>query len=555
MKKRLLLWFIGLVLVVHAQAQYAFVVYLSTKDSVWKQQPASAYLTPAAVERRAKQHLQTDSLDYPMPAFVDSVFASYKILTSSKWFNALVIEGDKKVNEILGTLPYVRKVVPLGSVKALRKSKQIETININEALTALETKFTPVKKDSNFYGKSLPAVTQLSVNTLHQQGWMGQGVKVAVIDAGFPNVPQLPFFKHLFDSMRIIQGYDVAMKDSNVFAHDDHGLAVLSCMATYWPYQFVGTAPLASYQLLRTEYAPAELPIEEWFWIRAVEIADSMGIQLINSSLGYTDYDDQTYSYNLKDLDGKTAPSSIAASIAVQKGLVVVVSAGNEGDNAWKHICVPADADGVITVGAVSKEGYFAPFSSIGPTADKRIKPDVVALGDDAYVASTRGVFYENDGTSFASPLLAGAVVCLMQARPNFLPKHYLRAIQLSGSRYAKPDNVYGYGIPDMALASEFLASDSFSRIIELRQLKDGKLHLALMLDQDQKVTVTVLNSLQKNVFKEQWYLFRGANRLPLKKTKQLKPGTYTLQVKVASTVLYHSFTILPSSNEISSLP
>ncbi|MCU0443119.1 MAG: S8 family serine peptidase [Bacteroidia bacterium] len=553
--KRFLLCCIGLVLFVHAQSQYAFVVYLSAKDSSWKQQPASAYLTPAAVERRAQQHIQTDSLDYPLPLFVDSVFASYKILTSSKWFNALVIEGDKKLNETLVTLPYVRKVVPIGSVKSLRKSKQLETININEALTALETKFTPVKKDSNFYGKSLPAVAQLNLATLHQQGWMGQGVKVAVIDAGFPSVAQLPFFKHVFDSMRLLPSYDVAMQDSNVFAHDDHGLAVLSCMATHWPYQYVGTAPLATYQLLRTEYAPAELPIEEWFWIRAVEIADSMGIQLINSSLGYTDYDDQTYSYTLKDLDGKTAPSSIAATIAVQKGIVVVVSAGNEGDNAWKHICIPADADGVITVGAVSKEGYFAPFSSIGPTADKRIKPDVVALGDDAYVASTRGVFYENDGTSFASPVLAGAVVCLMQARPNLLPKQYLNALHLSGSRYAKPDHVYGYGIPDMALAYAFLGTDSLSRIIELRQLKDAKLHLALMLDQDQKVTVSVMNSLQKNVFKAQWYLFKGANRLPLKKIKQLKPGTYTLQVKLTSTVLYHSFTILPSTNEINSLP
>lgn len=543
---------LSLLLLGKLQAQYAFVVYLASKDSLWKTKHATAFLAPASIERKSKQGIIIDSLDYPLTNQVAELFNQYKILTSSKWFNAVVVEGDKNSEASLAKIPGVRKVMPIGSVKPLRKPKQVEQVNINEMLTALESKFTPLKKDSNIYGKSLAGITQLNLASIHQAGWMGQGVKVAVIDAGFPNVPSLPFFKHVFDSSRMLPGFDFALNDSNVFAHDDHGLGVFSCMATYAPNQYVGSAPFATYLLLRTEYAPAELPIEEWFWIRAVEYADSMGIQLINSSLGYTDFDEQLYSYNLKDLNGQTAPSSIASTIATNKGILIVASAGNEGDNAWKHVCIPADAAGVLTVGAVTKEGYLASFSSIGPTADKRLKPDVMALGDDAFVASTRGVFYENDGTSFAAPMLAGAVACLMQARPDLLPAQYIKAIQLSGSKYTKPENLFGYGIPDMQLAYQLLGSDSSSRIVEFRHRKDNRWHLALILDRDQKVTVSITNSLQKNITREHFLLFKGPNRIALKKIKQLKPGTYTLRLQLANNVLYHSFTVLPiPTNEI----
>ncbi len=235
-------------------------------------------------------------------------------------------------------------------------------------------------------------------------------------------------------------------------------MSVLSTMAGNVPGLLVGTAPGASYWLLRSEDAGSEYVVEEDNWIAAAEYADSVGADVINSSLGYTDYDDNNQSYTYADMDGNTARVTRGADIAASKGILVVNSAGNSGNNFWRYIGAPADADSIITVGAVNSLGIIASFSSLGPTSDGRVKPTVCGQGEGTYVVSSADGVYPGNGTSFSSPVMAGAVTCLWQANPSFNNMELIDAIKRSASRYSSPDSLYGYGIPNMAVAHMVLS-------------------------------------------------------------------------------------------------
>ncbi|MES2778552.1 MAG: S8 family serine peptidase [Bacteroidota bacterium] len=531
----------------HAYGQHVFWVTFTSKDSSFSINNPQQFLSDKAIARRQKFSIPVVENDLPLNVeFINTLQQKkYTIISKSKWQNGVAVKTEHKADgDTLKQLSFVKHVQYLGAHKPIRTSRQ-QQVNINEMITALDAKFEPKgqqKTDSTIYGKAWNQVSMLNTQRLHKQGFDGSNVLIAVLDAGFNNVDKLPVFSKMVNENRIVTTHDFVQNESSVFEDDDHGMAVLSCMAGNLKGEFIGTAPQASYALLRSEYGVTEMPIEEVFWAEAIEYADSMGADIVNSSLGYNEFDDSYFNYSYKDLNGKETIISAAASLAVSKGMVVVVSAGNEGDEDWRFICVPADVEEVITVGGVTREGYYAGFSSIGPTADKRIKPDVMAQGDNVWVASSRGVFYEGDGTSYSCPLLTGSIACLMQAHPDKNPAEITSALHLSGNQYYKPDKYKGYGIPDMELANLILGNSSYqyTTLLDARLLGDKRIHLTIYVSHATRVSIEVRNELNEIVLMEVvGFKAKSLNRTALKKIKKLKKGIYSLQLTTRDQTIF----------------
>jgi hypothetical protein len=303
-----------------------------------------------------------------------------------------------------------------------------------------------VEKTKEFYGKGFQQINLHGGDSLHIAGFCGEGMHVAVIDAGFYNVDQIKFFK----KMHLLGTCDFVNPKSDIYAENNHGMMVLSCMAANTPKVYVGTAPKASYWLLRSEDDDSEQLVEEDYWAAAIEFADSVGVDVVNTSLGYYAFDDASANYRYRNLDGHYSLMSHSASMAADKGMVVVCSAGNSGRGAWKKITPPGDAENVITVGALTRDLINTEFSSVGNTADGRIKPDAMAIGYRSTVSGNDGTVSHANGTSFASPTLCGVVTCFWQACPWLTAKEVVQVVQQAGDRSDCPDNIYGYGVPNL---------------------------------------------------------------------------------------------------------
>jgi len=364
---------------------------------------------------------------------------------TSRWLNAaFVITKDTKIIKDVSKLDFVTSVVPLG-YKVLGVSSPAES----EESGTMEEKSIPVKTEpmpKNKYGAAQDQITQIKIDALHRKGFIGQDVQIAILDAGFYKANKMQLFDSLFLQGRIIKTFDYVDHEADVYDDDDHGMQVLSCIAANRDGVMIGSAPGAAFMLFRTEDANLEMPYEEAYWVRAAEQADALGVDVITSSLGYNTFDDERYNYKISDLDGKTAIISRAAEMAAKIGILVVSSAGNEGDNSWKKLTVPADAEHVIAVGAVDKDGDVAGFSSRGPAADGRIKPDVAAMGKRTAVASASGYIIKSNGTSYSAPIMAGALATALQY--NGMTAAEVRNTLLSGTL---PDTITGYGIPDFS--------------------------------------------------------------------------------------------------------
>jgi hypothetical protein len=316
-------------------------------------------------------------------------------------------------------------------------------------------------------------------------------------------------------------------------------------MATYKPGLIVGSSPDAIYYLMCTEDDITESPLEELFWLMAAEFCDSIGVDMIQSSLGYNEFDEEAYSHQIKQLDGKTTLISKAASVAVSKGIVVVNSAGNEGDKDWRFIAAPADVEGVITVGGVDMFGNMAMFSSQGPTADKRVKPDVSAMAEGTFSISASGVVNKGNGTSYATPLISGMVACLLQAFPNATPDEIRHALRISADHYFKPDIHFGYGIPKATLALGILESEKQMEdsVIHITQLSDQNIHALVYSKQAQTYTWKVEDAQGRIVAHGSRKMKKaGADRFILFSTKKVGKGNYVLKVTTVNKVINHVF-------------
>ena len=408
-------------------------------------------LTQRALDRRIAQNIPLDILDVPVfEWYINQITSStgISVKAKSKWLNCLHIRGTQTNINTLKALPFVDRIDFAQRV-----------LNTAKLTSAKKVSYLPVKKTVNTavdfqYGNSYNQIQMLNGHLLHQLNYTGSGKIIAVLDSGFPNVDTAQPFQRLINNGLILGGYNFVTKSSNFYSSDSHGTSVLSFMGGYAAGQLVGTAPDASYYLFVTEDTNTENPVEESNWVEAAEEADRLGVDIITSSLGYFGYDNTNYSYAYSDMTGNSAFASRGANIAFSKGIIVVASAGNEGASSEPHIGVPAEALNVIAVGAVKSDETYASFSSIGPSFDNRVKPDVMAQGDNPYFSNVSGVITNNQsGTSYSCPITAGLIACLWQALPTLTNNQIKQLIIQSADQFATPTIQFGYGIPDFNLA------------------------------------------------------------------------------------------------------
>lgn len=408
------------------------------------------FLSGKSITRRNRQGILPDSTDLPInPAYLQAIedINGVKIVTKSKWNNTVVVRlKNASTVKRLTSLPFVREAKKVftapDSVKAPTRSLFHKELELRE------------EAPDDHYGLAKDNIDLVHGRALHEMGFKGRGMTIAVFDGGFMNADRIP----AFSNVKIVGSRDfVVFASDDIFKEIDHGTKVLSTMATNLPGVFVGTAPEAEYWLFRTEDTRTESLAEEDYWAAAAEYADSIGVDIISSSLGFQDFDDKTTDHTYVELDGDHALISRTASMLAHKGIVHVNSAGNDGMGTWKKVNFPADARNILAVGAVNTSKMNSSFSSVGPTQDGRVKPDIMALGSSTAVISGRGSVNNDMGTSFAAPIISGMVASLWQSAPTKTASQIMDAIRRSGDNYETPNNVFGYGIPDFLKAYHIL--------------------------------------------------------------------------------------------------
>ena len=398
------------------------------------------FLSARSIERRKRQGLPVDVTDLPIaPAYLDSVSRTgIEIVGQSKWNNTLLVKihKEKELNK-LNSLSFI--------------TKKLKVFSSPDSIT--ERKRSSFRKELNswesvpiHYGAAAEQLKSLGGQRIHERGFYGNGMMIAVFDGGFMNVDRIPALHGV--KLAGLKDF-VVPKSNNIFEEMEHGTMVLSTMAANAPNLYVGVAPEAQYVLVRCEDERTESLAEEDYWASAAEYADSLGVDVINSSLGYHDFDDVKTNHLYWEQDGETALISHTASMCADKGIICVNSAGNDGMGVWKKINFPADAKNILTVGSINEQGKNAAFSAVGPTADGRIKPDGMAYGSPTSVITGRGSIINDNGTSFSSPLIAGMTACLWQALPHKTAKQIIKLVKMAGNNQQHPDNIYGYGVPD----------------------------------------------------------------------------------------------------------
>ncbi|MDR1437181.1 MAG: S8 family serine peptidase [Candidatus Symbiothrix sp.] len=405
------------------------------------------FLSQKSIDRRIRQGFPVDETDLPVsPAYFEALTETgVSIQTYSKWLKTIVVNvPDEETLALLEKLPFVANLYPVfrGNIAGEETEAQTET---EQASACFQSNIPD-------YGAGF---TQISLNNghrLHQLGYRGQNKTIAVMDAGFSNVDRIDCFN---------QGQILGVKN---FTHEkgtffresmDHGTKVLSCMLANKPGYLIGTAPDAEYYLFKTEVNGSEFPIEEDYWVAALEYADSLGVDVVSTSLGYFTFDDATMNHTHEQLDGNSILVSRAAAMAAYKGMALCNSAGNEGNKDWGKIIFPADAENILTVGSVQSDSIRSSFSSFGYSSDNRVKPDIMAMGTLAAIIGSNGRIASGSGTSFSCPIISGLVASLWQALPHLNSLELIDLIRKTADRYQYPDSLYGYGIADFFNAYE----------------------------------------------------------------------------------------------------
>src|SRR5690242_13410331 len=429
----------------------------------------SKFLSERAIERRTKQHIAIDATDLPIvPAYIDSIRSvpNVTVLDGSKWLNQICIATTDssailKINSfsfVVKTSP-VKRLIPSNIGERYQSPEFIKKIKFNEQVKGIASpQSPPVSGNYYSYGNSYDQIHIHNGEFLHNKGLHGQGMLIAILDAGFFHYQTLPAFDSVNINNRVIDTYDFVVNESSVNEDNYHGMMCFSIMAGNIPGSLVGSSPDAQFLLYRSEDVNSESPVEEQYWIAAAERADSAGADIISTSLGYNTFDNPAFDFSYADMNGHTSIIAKAATLAARKGMIVLAAAGNEGDNAWHYIITPADADSILSVGATDALGNVAAFSSYGPSSDGRVEPIVASVGSGTAVSSTNGSIVAGYGTSFATPNLAGLITCLWQAFPDFSNMQIIEALKKSSSIYDHPDNRIGYGIPDFKKAYEDLS-------------------------------------------------------------------------------------------------
>ncbi|MEE4177247.1 MAG: S8 family serine peptidase [Bacteroides sp.] len=461
------------------KAGYYWISFTDKLGTPYNLNQPEEFLSPRALSRRVHQGIALTPNDLPPnPAYIDSLKADIEVqvLYASRWLNgAMILSSEAESLERIRSFPFVSgtelvKPLPIifqsiGDDQDLWEGeRRPSATQTNEIELAYEDLFGKKAWRSVFHGLdpgySGASIDQINGQKLLHDGYRGEGMLIAVLDGGFYAADQLSVFSHLWGSGRIAGTRDFVEIPENLYASSPHGTYVLSVMGGLRPGALMGTAIEATYWLIRTEDVATEYLIEEYNWLAGAELADSLGADVINSSLGYTRFDDPEQDHFYSDLNGETTVVAKAANKAFERGILVVNSAGNYGNQTWRYVGSPADSFGALSIGAVDIDGLVAGFSSRGPTADGRIKPDVMAHGLSVPVADLSEGVGLASGTSFSSPMIAGMSASLWGKFPHVSASQLKRAIIESGHLFLHPDSIYGNGIPDFNWASRLLQYD-----------------------------------------------------------------------------------------------
>lgn len=533
--KKLTLLLLAFVASAFAQAQIAtniyYVQFTDKNDSPYSIDQPEAYLSQRALDRRARQGIAIDEYDIPVnPQYLEAVVnCGAELINPTKWLNGVTIRAtNSAVIDAINALEFVETVRDCPNDPEAQLKKQ----------QWMEREITPIQSDNmvrGYYGGGYTQITQLNADKLHEAGYQGEGMIIAILDGGFQGTDIHPCFDNMREEGRLLGVRDFVYTSTSVYSQSTHGTSCLSTMAAYVPQTFVGTAPKASYYLLHTEDGTQENIIEEYNWVSGAEYADSLGVDVCSTSLGYIDFDMSQWDHPFAHYDGHTAPMSIGAEIAASRGMICLNSAGNEGEGTCT-LGIPADAEHILTIGAVDDQGERAYFSSVGPTYDGRIKPDVMSMGQGTYVANGDpggwyGPYYNGNGTSFSCPVMAGAVTCLRQAFPDLSVQEFCDVVRQVGNRADHPDSYYGYGIPDFAAALNLLhVEDTFVQKEEIIMAypNPAKGNVNIRLKEGYQAELSVFDVMGRQLYN---YHFNGLNHTTLENyLNSLGSGVYFIR-------------------------
>jgi serine protease AprX len=424
----------------YAQVNRYMVFFTDKNNSGYSLARPDEFLSQRAIDRRSRYQIPVTIQDFPVnkPYVDDLENQGIDVFYRSRWFNGVLVQMDENMVSTVEAMPTVNKVEFVAPGERLIKNSALRSAATSNETTSRKSALTNALQNN-----------MLGVEIMHEDGFTGNNILIGIFDAGFNGVDQSIYFNHLFERGKILATRDFIRNSDNVFQYDDHGTGVLSTIAGYEESVYEGIAYESGIILCVTEDVPTEYVIEEYNWLFAAEYADSLGVDIINTSLGYNTFDDPSMNYTYDDMNGDVAVITRATDLAASKGIVCVVSVGNEGNNSWQKLVAPADADSALAVGAVNQNLEYINFSSTGPTSDNRIKPDVVALGQGTKIVQYNGELATGSGTSFASPLIAGLAAGLWQIYPELNNMELIDLIRRGSSQFQKPDTLLGYGVPD----------------------------------------------------------------------------------------------------------
>ena len=488
-----------------------WVAFTDKKGTPYSIDKPEAFLSPRALELRKAHGIAIDERDLPVnPDYVRQVFAldtAARCFTTSKWLNGMTVYALRDdMEEVVERLPFVDSVQRTDVPKDTLLPPW-EPAYVFPAVSGApkHTYQADIQKDNDFdYGKAARQVRVNNVHWLHRMGYRGENMQMMVLDGGFENIDTISCFEVMRADNRLLGARNFVQPEKDPMRRHTHGTMVLSCIASYLPGKLVGTAPMVQVYVAQTEESGSEDRVEEDNWVAGLEYADSLGCQVLNSSLGYTTFDDSVNQRTYADMTGEVSRASIAATVAASKGMLICNSAGNEGGKKWNYIGAPADAKDILSVGAVNVQGKRAYFSSFGPTADGRIKPDACAVGRNTYLSTPKGIITIADGTSFSSPMLSGMVACLWQAFPEKSCYEIIEAVRkagshnvsLNGETITEPDSNdgYGYGVTDFLRAYNILTFGNEDDVLFLSYSND-------MVDKTSNRFTAIVKSLDKEPY------------------------------------------------------
>ena len=522
-----------------AQNSSFWISFTDKNNSLYSVTQPSQFLSHKSIKRRTNAGISILTNDLPVNGtYIDSILVSgnFELLQASKWLNSIAITTDDttSLNTILN-YSFVSNVVQVKSLKQDKIIDKFEDIGITKnEINLLSIPHYP-------YGYSYNQLALHDADKMQDLGFRGQGMHIAIIDAGFSRANELNALEDVFNEGRILSTRDFVNGGESVYEDHQHGTMVLSVIAGSIDGEFKGTAPLASFHLLRSEDVGSETLLEEYNWIAAAEYADSVGVDIINTSLGYTTFDDTLQNHTYADLDGNTTVIAQAADIAASKGILLCISAGNSGASAWQYISTPADADSVLAVAAVDSNGTYAFFSSVGPAADNDIKPNVASVGWNTYLISPfTGEVMRGNGTSFSAPMITGMAACLWQSLPNKTNMEIMRLVEESSSQFSSPDSLLGYGLPNMFDAysketgvlysppREDLIEDVFP--IPVTDL----VNIIFVSKVSQGIVIRIYSEKGDLIVSVSETVLQGKNQLVLSQLNALPSGSYIIEIESA---------------------